>query len=293
MVDEEHLKKEREKFAKDNLKAAYKGTELSDENGKKQPWPDPVPKTPEESEAVEESKKVQLEDQRLNRNQQNLTSAISVFYWENKTIPSNDKLAELTGMTVGWIERTLREPLVVSALRARGIYTEDFSQAYLQSGSLTAQQTACVDLMLNLTDKRTKREKLKQIGVSTARYYAWMNQPAFKDYMNKRARELFGAHEHDGYLAVLRSMEAGSMDAAKFYFELAGIYNPKITVQVDVNHIVTQVVEIVLARVKDAETVKLIAQDLSKLTSEQPRNGLQNMPGMSPLALTEGLPRGA
>lgn len=284
----EELEEAKKKAALANHKKTYEGTGFvsNEEEGKEPEWADPTPKDPDASKEAAETAKAKAAVARLTPQEHQIVSYISEFYWQEKCLPSSEKISEVTKAPVGRVKKVLKRPQVIEALHARGIYTEDLSGAYIDSGQLTAQQTACVDLMLNLEDKRSRREKLKQIGVSTARFHAWMNNPAFRDYMNNRAKELFGAHEHDAYLAVLKSVQAGSLEAAKFYLELSGIYNPKLTVQVDVNQIVLQVVEIVTRRVRDVETVQAIANDLAALSVGTETNGVSGT-GKTPLALPE------
>lgn len=203
---------------------------------------------------------------RLSEQQVQFVSLVEQRFWETGSVPTAEKIVEELKISETSVKKYWQDSMVREVLVSRGV-----SLLEGDSDLLTAQQLHLANLLMNLHDKRTVREKCADCDVSTHTYNAWMRTPAFQGYMRKRAEAMFSGAESDAYLSMITAMRSGDQSAVKLYFEMRGIYNPKVQVDVNVNLMLTKVIEIIQNRVKDPATLMLIAQDFEELeTGERP-----------------------
>ena len=196
---------------------------------------------------------------------------VEQVWWEAGGVPTNERLIEDLAVTEDQIKNFWKKPIVTKALAARGI---ELADADPSKGILTTPQIIMANMLLNLEDKRSTREKLKELSdavgeeISTQKLAAWRRQPAFNAYLTKRAEELFKGSDPDAYAGLVQLVKQNDLGAIKTYFEMRGIYNPKVTVDVNVGLILTKIVEIVSRHVTDPEILEAIAEDVEKLEIE-------------------------
>lgn len=208
---------------------------------------------------------------------------IEQVFWEHGSIPTVEKISEATGVS----EHSIKEYWKVDNFRkALGIRGVDFNPER-SNHVLTATQLALANMLMNTTDQRSTREKLKEINVSTQQYNAWLRQAAFRDHLAKRGEELFKSSDHVAYKSLTSAVGAGDVTALKLFFEMRGIYNPKVDVNVNVTTLLIQVVEIIARHVTDPLTLSNIADDLESISSPGSASAQEGTRG--PL----GLPNGA
>ncbi len=190
-----------------------------------------------------------------------IISFIEQTFWETGFIPSNEVVAEHTGYALSTVESCYRKRLFRQALAARGIDLEPGKS----TKALTPQQIMLANVLLNIADKRSTREKLASLEVSSQQLNVWLRQPAFSDYLRKRAEEHFKASDYKAYLSLINAVEAGDQNATKFFFEMRGIYRPSVDVHVNVEAVVMRVVEVVAKHVRDPAILASIATELKEL----------------------------
>ena len=183
-------------------------------------------------------------------------------FWESKDglAPTNEAVASALQISVKEVEKAYKNDVFRRALITRGVNLDQSRD----SGLLTPQQIMAANMMFNVQDKRSIREKLKDINVSPQQYSAWQKQPAWVNYCKKRAETVFEASDASFFMQLVKNMEAGDNKALQMFGEIRGIYNPRITVDVDVNSILMQVVE-VLSRHLEPERLAIVAEDLAAL----------------------------
>jgi len=193
--------------------------------------------------------------------QLDVLAAYEQLFWTHGAVPTEERVAELTGVRLETVKKYWQDDEFRQRLQKRGLPLDGGRSEQL----LTVQQLDVANRMLNLADNRSKREKLQECGVSPQQYSAWLRQPAFQQYMARRGEELFKSADGDAYRALVGIVEAGDVQGLKLFFEMRGIYNPRMQVDINVDAVMLQVVEVISRHVRDPETLIAIAEDLERL----------------------------
>lgn len=193
---------------------------------------------------------------------------IEQCYFIHGTLPTDEAMADVIGVSVPTVKSWWKNDSFQLVLRQKGLPVDERISGRRRE-VLTPEQLAVANKVLNLQDRRSLREKLEETGVSVQKYQIWRRNPTFMAYMQKRAEALFSDGKDSAYMNLMKNVEGGSLDAAKLFFEMTGIYNPKISVELNVDAIMVRVIEIIQRRVKDPATLEAIASDIDALVSGQ------------------------
>lgn len=194
-------------------------------------------------------------------------SYIEQCFWEQGGVPANELVASALGLSVKRVEECWNLRKFRAGIVARGI---NLANAEISEGILDPRQILLANLLMNTMDRRSMRQKLEECNVTQQQYNGWMRQPAFLNYMRKRAEEQFKSSDPVAYLSFLQNVERGNMEAIKMFFEMRGIYSPKITHDVNLDSIMIRVVEILTKFL----TPDQLAAAASELEGVMPQRGL-------------------
>ena len=223
-----------------------------------------------------------MPEKQLTDRAKKVASATEQYFWELGMIPAYEMIAARTGEKVQYVKGVIeKNALARKRLIAAGVDLEVDRSAEV----LTPEQLLAANVVLNSHDKKSLREKLDMLGISSQQWHAWMRQPGFSQYMTKRAESAFESNDHAAYSALQEAVEEGSMDAVKFHFEMRGKYKKSIDVNVNVEEILTHVVEIVAKHVKDPDVILAVANDIEALEVESNKEGSRHV---VPSALASG-----
>jgi len=185
-------------------------------------------------------------------------------FWETGLVPTPEKVADELSFNLGFVQSVFRKDAFKSSLATRGIdVTPEISGKVLDP-----RQILLANLLLNLHDRRSIREKLQLVNVSTQQYNAWMRQPQFIEFLRKRGEAIFKGNDHEAYIALTKAVSRGDVNALKLFFEMRGIYNPRLSIDVNIEAVMLRVVEIIAKRVNNPELLELIAEDLETVMVE-------------------------
>lgn len=193
-----------------------------------------------------------------------LTYIEQCFWEDNNAIPTNEKVSEVTGVSLSTIRSYWENPDFRAALNARGVSFSNTSD----SKALTFHQLMVANMLMSTGDPRSLREKLKSIDgvtITPQQVQTWMRQPAFQEHLRKRGEALYEGADHSAYKALVMAMERGDMKAVQLFFEMKGIYNPRVNVEVNVHSVLARVVEIIQINVKDPVTLQNIADGIDSI----------------------------
>ena len=199
---------------------------------------------------------------KLTQNQTKVLSYIEQRYYETGLIATTEACGSALDLPVGVIRTCLSAEIVKSALLARGIDLERVDDLTV----LTPVQLALANMLLNIHDKTSVRMKLEALNVTSQQYHAWLRQPAFQNYLRKRAEETFKAADSDAYLGLIKAVQNGDIKAIQLFFEMRGIYNPRVQVDINIDVVMTRVIEIISRHITDEHTLNAIATDFEQLS---------------------------
>jgi hypothetical protein len=198
--------------------------------------------------------------QRLSESQVAFVSFIEQMFWTTNQIPTDEKCSEAVGVTLTTIKNYWQSSLVREHLVARGV-----NLSANNDGLLTAQQLMLANMLLNIHDKKSIREKLQECNVTPQKYQGWLNDPKFSGYLRTRAESLFAANDFQAYQALSDLANSGDGTGLKLFFEMRGIYNPRVKVDVNLEIVLTKIVEVIQRHVKDPVILAAIGEDLQNL----------------------------
>lgn len=190
-------------------------------------------------------------------------SYIDQIFWSElpNRIPSDEKIAQALKITPQKVKACWKVDAVRQSLGTRGV---NFTQVEDEK-VLTPQQILCANVLLNTLDKSSIRQKLEAVGVTTTQYQGWLNDKTFKAYLKNRAEVIFAGAEPNALLGITKAVESGDLKAIQFYLEVTGRYNPRLTIEVNVDTIINRVVDVV-SRYVSADIMERIAADLEGVT---------------------------
>ncbi len=203
----------------------------------------------------------------LSLDQVEVLTVFEQMYWETGTPPSVQAVSSRGLFTVDRVTKCFNNDIFQQALKARGIDTTGWKENSREN--LTPLQLMAANSLLNNFDKRSMREKLQACNVTTQQLNVWMRDPVFAGFLRRRAEEQFKTADFAAYNGLVKAVDSGDVRALQLFFEMRGIYNPKMQVEVNVNVVVNQIVEIVQRHVTDPNILLAIADDIEKLTENK------------------------
>lgn len=219
--------------------------------------------------ASEQTQKKSKSTSKFTKKEVLIITFIDQKFWETGSIPTNQVILDhfvnygLGYLTEKELKKMWDKPEFRSALASRGVRVPGNDEI---EGAVTPQQSLAASVMMNIHDKRSVREKLKEVGVTTQRWQGWLREPAFQNYLKKRAEALYQGADAAAYRQLVAKIEEGDFNALKLHFEMRGIHNPKVDINVNIQQVLVHVVEIVSKHVGDPEILEAIANDLEQAT---------------------------
>ena len=200
---------------------------------------------------------------------------VEQMWWEdNQTIPTNEKIAEVTGVGLQTIKNYWKNTDFRAALSHRGV---QFANDPDTGKALTYEQLTVANMLMNVQDRRSLREKLaaaEGLNVTPSQVGTWMRQPAFQAHLRKRSDDLFAGADTSANMALVKAIDAGDLKAVTLFFEMTGRYTPRTQVDVNIHSILARVVEIISIHVSDPATLEAIAGELEGLVPGQTQGAL-------------------
>jgi len=182
-------------------------------------------------------------------------------FWETGYVPSPEVISDKLGIVKKRVLESFGSDKFKESLATRGI---DLTPG-ISGKVLDPRQIMLANLLLNMHDRRSIREKLKIVQTSQQQYNAWMRQPQFVEYLRKRGEAMFKGSDHEAYLALTRAVSRGDVNALKLFFEMRGIYTPKLNIDVNIEAVMLRVVEVVSKHVTDPQVLVTIAEELEEV----------------------------
>lgn len=154
----------------------------------------------------------------------------------------------------------------VKSLEARGIIAP-WSLSNSPTG-LTKDQLAVAASLNSIKDRRSDDKKLRDLDVTHRQFTGWMHNKTFANYMKASSNNLVENYEHEAHTGLLRSLANGNVQAMKLYYEMTGRYNPAYENGVNVQQLMTRLIEIIQQEVQDPDTLSRIAAKFQMANTE-------------------------
>lgn len=153
---------------------------------------------------------------------QNLYKVIELHYTKHSTVPSIEKLHELTGIEIERIEEAFDDEDFIQILKASYLY-EYYTTA---PGDLSLAQLSALHVFANQHDRRTIQQKLKALRITSQQFNRWMQDPTFSRTLNTRVQSSFKENGFRVFQSLLEQAAGGDFNSTKLYMEMNGYYTP-------------------------------------------------------------------
>jgi hypothetical protein len=132
-----------------------------------------------------------------------------------------------------------------------------------------------VNAFTSAHDKRTFQAKLKAFGISPAKFSNWLREERYFAYYKMEVNKAFSSETPLlARQALLRSVEAGDLNAIKFFLEYSGEYRPQAISDsqtlANVTTILAKLMEI-LTRYLQPEALEAVAREIETTCLEAPQ----------------------
>jgi succinate dehydrogenase flavin-adding protein (antitoxin of CptAB toxin-antitoxin module) len=191
----------------------------------------------------------------LTKKEKELISFYELQWHLRHNVPTIEEVAGYLKLAQVTINYYLQRRPVIKALEQRGIPFRQHTQ-----DELTATQVATAITIMNFADVRSNEEKLDQLGIASATYYAWLNDPQFKNLIDNLADQNLRNIRPAAIGEFTKLINKGDWQAIKFYLETTGELQNNDAPQSE--QLLKMIIEIIQRHVKDPETIIAIAQDI-------------------------------
>ena len=182
------------------------------------------------------------------------------------TFPDLSLIKRKTGYTQEIIVEKISDPLMKQCLDRRGIN-------YLDVDRLTGEQIACINLLLNVSDRRSQTAKLKALGIPPVTFQNWKRQKYFMDSFKQAGEKLFGECQPEVNKALVEQATAGDMKAIEYLNKLTNYYDPKNADAFNVQLIMVRLLETIQKHVRDPHQLTAIAEEFESIMNKNTVRG--------------------
>jgi hypothetical protein len=177
---------------------------------------------------------------------------VEVYWHTHKRYPSDTDLSAQFGFDAADLQKLHSSKFYLLCLKDRGISH--------QPKYFTPEQVAAISLITNVYDTRPNHAKLAAIGVTPEQYNGWMQNPEFKNELQRRAEDILDNIFPEAQAALSKKVMSGDVNALKFYYEITGraaspdAINLKLTMM--------KIIEAIQKHVKDPVILSAIASEI-------------------------------
>lgn len=191
----------------------------------------------------------------LTKIEKELINFYELQWFLRHNVPTIEEVAQHLNQTQVSVNYYLQRKPVIKALEQRGIPFRQHTRE-----NLTATQVATAITMMNFADTRTNDEKLDQLGINAAQYYAWLQDPEFKNLVENLADQNLNNIRPTAIGELTKKINQGDWQAVKYYLDTTGALQS--TDQPQSEQLLKAIVEIIQKHVRDPDIIIAIAQDI-------------------------------
>ncbi len=180
--------------------------------------------------------------------------------WHLKArVPTIDEVAAKIGQGITAVNYYLQRKPVIDALEKRGIKFQQHTQT-----ELTSTQIAAATVMMNFADDRPAKEKLDELGILPATYYAWLNDPVFKNFVELQSQRTLGNIKPTAIAEYSKKIQQGDTRVLLHYMDNTGTITSDEAPESET--LIKMLIEIIQEHVKDPEVIMNIATAIKNAT---------------------------
>lgn len=190
-----------------------------------------------------------------------------VEYWKDMEYPPVEAAMKFSGLDKQQLE--LAREAINKQVEARGLPpVGSFSVPKVQQRVVDPMFAAYCVHILNTLDKRPIAAKLKELGVSTTKWNALLNNKMNKAYYESRLNAMFKDTEMSAKMGLIRNVESGDLAAIKYFNEVSGVYRPNQEILLNLGVIIGKIMEILASQV-DSQVLLQIADSIENLMENE------------------------
>lgn len=180
------------------------------------------------------------------------------YFLNNAGFPTPEQAALALGYSVAEINTFLQNKHILRMLQRRGLPYQ--TAGMTQDGSITPTQTAAALVVMNFADERPIDVKLDSIGVQSTQYYSWLNDPNYRNFVNRLADQNLGNVRPEAIANFVSLVRQGDFKTLQYYFEVTGEFTQPQVGNLQV--VIQRIIEAVQRHVKDPEILAKISQEV-------------------------------
>ena len=90
-----------------------------------------------------------------------------------------------------------------------------------------AKQIKFAKLLIDPEDRRSRRDKIAEVGVAPSTAYRWLKDPDYLDYINEQLGMITDSHISTAWQSLITQVKRGDTQAIKLFFELKDKYRDR------------------------------------------------------------------
>jgi len=173
-------------------------------------------------------------------------------------IKNKDELADYS------LEEALQNATFRLSLKERGVQ----SPASMVAGwGLTTEQVAAIVTVTNFEDTRPRHVKLRELGISAAKWGGWMKNDMFVDFLQEMTSSTLKNSLHVANEGLMKAMDRGDVHAIKFFYEITDRHGGSADAVRNVRMLLARVFEAIQMHVADPDKLSAIGRDFEIIMS--------------------------
>jgi len=184
-------------------------------------------------------------------------AAVRTYWLSSKKIPELDQLDVICDVPRQKIAAVLVHEDFMQAMEDTGVPVRS------QKGLNILQHHALV-IMTDPLDTRPFHIRLKESGISSATWKAWLRNPIFASFLEQFYENALGDHMNAAHLSLMKQVDKGNVPALNLYYSMTGRYDPRSQQERDLTAVISGLMEI-LQRKLDPIQLGEISEEIQTL----------------------------
>lgn len=188
---------------------------------------------------------------------------IERFHASMGETPTDQQIADRYELPKDFLKGFRSNSLVLKSLATRGIIYPAPKDRF------TPEQMHAAATMMDYTDRRSDEKKLRDLGISTRQWSAWIQDNQFAQYLSSRSELMLQNSMHEAHKGLVKGVRNGNVASIRTMYEITGRHDPNKEAEVNVQQLLHGFIEVIQRFVKDPITLHAIATEMTNLASRE------------------------